>query len=98
MTAMNIVRMKPKAGKEKAYLAAHEKRSRTDFPGMKSFRIVKTGDREYMVIGEWESMDALVAARPQMIATLDSFRDLLEDLGGGAGVTEPRSGEVVFSL
>jgi hypothetical protein len=28
---------------------------------------------------EWSDMDALVAARPQMIATLDSFRDTLEE-------------------
>jgi hypothetical protein len=33
-----------------------------------------------------------------MIATLDSFRDTLEDLGGGQGVTDPVSGEVVLSL
>jgi hypothetical protein len=31
-----------------------------------------------------------------MIATLDTFRDLLEDLGGGLGVTDPVSGEVVL--
>ncbi len=98
MTAMNIVRMKVKAGQEGAFLAAHEARRRDDFEGMKSFRIVKTGDRDYLVVGEWESMDALSAARPKMIATLDSFRETLEDLGGDLGVTEPRSGEVVFSI
>jgi hypothetical protein len=32
-----------------------------------------------------------------MIATLDSFRDRLEDLGGGLGVTDPVSGEAVFT-
>ena len=37
-------------------------------------------------------MDALANARTQMIATLDSFRDTLEDLGGGLGVTDPVSG------
>ena len=40
-------------------------------------------------------MAALVAARPQMIAMLDTFRDKLEDLGGDLGVTEPWSGEAV---
>jgi hypothetical protein len=40
-------------------------------------------------------MDALAAARPAMIATLDGFRDKLEDLGGGLGVTDPVSGEVI---
>lgn len=30
-----------------------------------------------------------------MIGTLDRFRHMLEDLGGGLGVTDPVSGEVV---
>jgi hypothetical protein len=33
-----------------------------------------------------------------MIATLDRVRDMLEDLGGGLGVTDPVSGEVVVRL
>jgi hypothetical protein len=33
-----------------------------------------------------------------MIATLNSFRDALEDLGGGLGVTDPLSGAVVMTL
>ena len=43
-------------------------------------------------------MDALAAARPNMIATLDTFRDTLEDLGGGLGLTDPVSGSVVLAL
>ncbi len=43
-------------------------------------------------------MDALGKARPNMIATLDSFRHVLEDLGGGLGVTDPISGPVVLEL
>jgi hypothetical protein len=42
-------------------------------------------------------MDAVAAARPEMISMLDSFRSDLEDLGSGLGVTEPRSGEAVIS-
>jgi hypothetical protein len=37
-------------------------------------------------------MTDLAAARPKMITTLDTFRDTLEDLGGGLGVTDPVSG------
>jgi hypothetical protein len=33
-----------------------------------------------------------------MIAALDSFRDTLEDLGGGLGVIDPVSGPVVLAL
>ena len=50
------------------------------------------------LIGEWEDLAALKGARDQMIATLNSFRDTLEDLGGGLGVTDAVSGEVVVDL
>lgn len=33
-----------------------------------------------------------------MIGILDSFRDDLEDLGGGLGVTDPVSGEMAVRL
>ena len=63
---------------------------------MRRVTIIKTGERSYCLIGEWDSMQAMAAARPHMIATLDTFRDTLEDLGGGLGVTDPVSGEVVL--
>ncbi|MER8447136.1 hypothetical protein NKH52_28525 [Mesorhizobium sp. M1066] len=37
-------------------------------------------------------MDSLAAARPQIIGFLDTMRDMLEDLGGDLGVTDPVSG------
>jgi len=43
-------------------------------------------------------MDAFARARPNMIETLDSFRDTLEDLGSGLGVTDPGAGPVVLAL
>ena len=98
MTAMNIVRCVVKADRVADFLALNEARMAEDkHPGQQSFNIVKTGDREYFWVGQWESMDALVAARPAMIATLDQVRDMLEDLGDGLGVTDPHSGEVVVS-
>ena len=60
--------------------------------------MIKTGDRSYCIIAEWSDMDALVAARPDMIATLNSFRDTLENLGNDLGVTDPVSGPVVLEL
>ena len=60
--------------------------------------IIKTGDRTYCIIAEWTDMDALASARPKMIATLDTFRHTLEDLGSGLGVTDPVSGPVVLAL
>ena len=94
MTAFNVVRFRVKPGREAEFLEA-QKKAHMDFAGFRHFAIIKTGDRTYCVIGEWESMQSLVAARPKMIAMLDTFRDTLEDLGGGLGVTDPVSGEVV---
>lgn len=58
--------------------------------------MIKTGERAYCVIGEWDSLDALIASRDSMIAVLDSFRDTLEDQGGGKGLTDSASGELIW--
>jgi hypothetical protein len=95
MTAFNIVRFRVKPGREQEFLDAHKKAERF-FPGMRRFIMVKTGERAYCVMAEWASFDKIVAARPSMIGILDSFRDTLEDLGGGLGVTDPVAGTVVM--
>jgi hypothetical protein len=41
--------------------------------------MIKTGERMFCIIAEWSDMEVLANARPQMIATLDSFRDTLEN-------------------
>jgi hypothetical protein len=97
MTAFNVVRFRVKTGREQEFLDAHQK-VEGDWPGLKHANIIKTGERTYCIIVEWVDMDTLAKARPDMIATLDSFRDTLEDLGGGLGVTDPVSGPVVLAL
>jgi len=97
MTAFNVVRFKLKPGRDQEFLDAHKKIA-ANWPGLLHVNMIKTGDRTYCIIAEWTDMDALAQARPTMIATLDSFRDTLEDLGGGRGVTDPVSGPVVLAL
>jgi hypothetical protein len=97
MTAFNVVRFRVKPGRETEFVEAHKK-ARTDFTGFRRFSLVKTGERSYCVIGEWDSFESIAASRPKMIALLDTFRDTLEDLGGGLGVTDPVSGEVVLEM
>ena len=97
MTAFNVVRFKVKPGMEEAFLDAHRDIA-GDWPGLRHANIIKSGEGRFCIIAEWESMEALAAGRPQMVATLDSFRQTLEDLGGGLGVTDPVSGGVVLSL
>ena len=97
MTAFNAVRFKVKPGREQQFLDAH-KTVQANWPGLKHANMIKTGDRTFCIIAEWTDLDALANARPNMIATLDSFRDTLEDLGGGLGLTDAVSGPVVLAL
>src|SRR5262245_25203300 len=98
MTAMNIVHMRVKPGKDDEFIAIHQSFGATPMIGSESFDVVKTGERSYCIIGRWQSTEAMVAARPQMIGNLDRLRPILEDLGGGRGVTEPWSGNIVLSI
>jgi hypothetical protein len=97
MTAFNAVRFKVKSGRDKEFLDAHKGVS-SAWPGLRHANIIKTGEHTYCIIAEWDDADALTKARPHMIRTLDSFRDTLEDLGGGLGATDPVSGPVVMAL
>ena len=97
MTAFNVVRFKVKPGREQEFLDAHNK-ILGEWPGLRQVNIVKTGDSKFCLIAEWDGMDAIAKARPNMIATLNSFRDTLEDLGGGLGVTDAVAGEVALAL
>jgi hypothetical protein len=97
MSAYNVVRFRVKPGRESEFIEAH-RRMALDWAGLRKAALIKTGDRSYCMVGEWDSMDKLAAARPKMIATLDTFRDALEDLGDGLGLTDPVSGEAVVEL
>jgi antibiotic biosynthesis monooxygenase (ABM) superfamily enzyme len=91
MTAFNAVRFRVKPGLEQQFLDAHEKVDR-NWPGLRHANMIQTGEGAYCIIAEWDSMDALAAARPQMTMTLDSFRHTLD------GDTDPVSGPVVLEL
>jgi hypothetical protein len=97
MTAYNVVRFKVKSGREQEFLDAHRRLER-DFPGLRRGGLIKTGERAYCFVGEWDDMASIASSRPVMIANLDRFRDTLEDLGHGLGLTDPVSGEVVVDL
>ena len=103
MTAYNSVRMRVKAGHEEEFLEMNRKMdpelvARMKANGLRKAAMVKTGERTYCFIGEWDNMDSIVKSRPDMIKDLDTMRDHLEDLGGGLGVTDPVSGPAVVEI
>lgn len=97
MTAFNAVRFKVKPGRDEEFIEAH-RRAERNWPGLRHANLIKTGEGTYCIVAEWDDMDSLAAARPDMVATLDTVRDMLEDLGGGLGVTDPVSGPVVLEV
>jgi len=97
MSAFNVVRFRVKTGQEDRFLDAHRE-GKANWPGLLRGEMIKTGDRSYCLIGEWADVAAIAEARGSMIETLNSFRDTLEDLGGGTGVTDAVSGPVVLDL
>lgn len=98
MAAYNVVRFRVMPGSEQQFIDAHARLVEPGFEGFLGGSLVKTGDRSFCMIGEWRDFQDIVDARPLMIGFLDSVRHMLEDLGGGLGVTDPVSGEVAVQL
>jgi quinol monooxygenase YgiN len=96
MSAFNVVRFRVKPGQEDGFIDAHRK-MHPKFKGFQGGHLVRTGDSTFCFVGQWRNFDQIAEARPEMIAFLDSLRDMLEDLGGDLGVTDPVSGESVVS-
>ena len=94
MAAFNVVRFRVKPGNEQRFIDEH-RRLRPKLKGFLGGSLIRTGDRTFCMVGQWQNFKSLVTARPEMVSLLDGVRDLLEDLGGGLGVTDPVSGEVV---
>jgi hypothetical protein len=97
MTTFNVVRFRVKPGQEDRFLDAH-RGGKAKWPGLLHGAMIEIGDRAYCLIGEWDDTNAMAAARDKMIETLNGFRDTLEDLGAGLGVTDAVSGPVVLDL
>src|SRR5262252_5711536 len=98
MTAFNIVRLRVKPGQAENFIDVHRKLRNPSFKGFGGGWLVKTGDDTFCFVGQWKTFQSLVNARPEMIRMLDQTRAMLEDLGGGLGVTDPVSGSAVVKL
>jgi hypothetical protein len=97
MSAFTIVRFQAKPDQVEAFERAYCGIDRT-MPGLKRFVLVKTGDRSYCSIGEFESFDHIVSARTTMRANLDTFRHHLEPFDEALGVTDAVSGDAMLDV
>ena len=65
------------------------------YEGKLSQILIKTGEQNYCGVGLWESENAVVEARPAMIASLGTVRHMLDEISPVMGVTDAVSGPVV---
>lgn len=85
MTAMNVVHMRVKPGKEEEYVRLHQEMDMRSMPRGHNFWLIRSGERSFIVVGEWDSPQALADARPAMVANLDKLRPLAGRPGRGPG-------------
>ncbi|MGE6782845.1 antibiotic biosynthesis monooxygenase family protein [Ensifer adhaerens] len=97
MTAYNCVRFRVRPGQEERFEQLFRSALR-DFEGLRKMALSKAADGSYFSIAEWESLEAIAAARPMMKANLDTFRDTLLELSQDLGGTDPISGEAIFEM
>ena len=62
MTAINVVRFRVKLDMDRVFLDAHRD-GKAEWPGLVRAQIVKTGERSYVLIGEWPDMSTIGKAR-----------------------------------
>ena len=89
---MNVVRFKLKHECVNQYFEVHGK---FICEGLSYRYIAQTGEDSYCFVGLWESKEALVSARPKMIAHLDEVRGFMKELTPELGITYPVSGNIV---
>jgi hypothetical protein len=84
MVAFNVVRARVRPEFEAEFLKANGDPGQEVERGLRSMVLVRTGEREFCLIGEWDSLDALAAARPVLGAWLDRMRPMVEEVAEGA--------------
>ena len=97
MSGFNIVHYQIKQGMEDEFLNAHGWMSPLP-PGFRRGNLVKTGDHQYCLVGEWNSRQDARNAESQMVGMLDRIREYLVDQGPGIGVTRAFSGDSIKEI
>ena len=89
----NVVRLIVKDGNQEALIEKFD--NRPEFDGIRRSILIQTGDKTFCSVGIWEDEASLVKNRDNMVAFLDTMRNLLEEISPELGVTDAVSGTVV---
>ena len=91
---VSVVRAKAKEGKRDEIMRRMELFSLPE--GCSNYTTIDTGGENFCSFMIWDSEQALIDARPEMIQNLDTIREFLEELSPDLGVTDPVSGPVAY--
>ena len=91
---VSVVKFKVKSDEEQNFINSMKKFHLPD--GLIYRKLIKIGDNFYCSIVEWANEESLNNARPQMIAFLDTIRDILIEFNQDLGVTDPASGPLII--
>lgn len=96
MSVMNAVHMRVKPGHEEDCMrrtasASAATSTPAPCPAAGTFGVVRSGERAFIFVWEWEGMEAMVAARPATIANLDRLRPGLSAGAQDSGAARGRS-------
>ena len=91
-TFMNVDRLKLKEEYVDQYF---EVQGKFICKGLTDRYIAQTGEDSYCFVGLWDSKEALMMARPKMLAHLDEARGFMKELSPKLGVTDPVSGTLL---
>ena len=91
---ISVVKFKVKTEDENNFIEAMQKYNLPD--GLIYRKLIKIGEYSYCSIIEWVNEEALENARPQMIAYLDTIRNILIEFNEDLGITDPASGPLIF--
>jgi len=90
------VRFKVKNDHHEEMIKLHKGFNLIDYKGALSFQLIDCGEGRYFSTIIWENENSLVESRPTLIAFLDKFRPILEEISPELGLTDPASGKVIF--
>ena len=91
---ISVVKFKVKTEDENNFIESMQKFNLPD--GLIYRKLIKTGEYSYCSIIEWANEEALENARPQMIAFLDTIRNMLIEFSQDLGITDPASGPLLI--
>jgi len=94
MVAFNLVQARVRPEFEAEFLKANGNPGCEVERGLRCMSLVRTDEHCYCFVGEWDSLDAMEAARPVLGAWLERMRPMLAETGEGAEV----AGRVVARL